>query len=84
MDVTAPSNGSLASSPETYHQAKKRMLDAWQTSYLRDLLVSTGGNISAAARRAGLGRAQLRRLARMHNVDPRFRPGGQSRGESEA
>ena len=43
--------------------------DAWEREYLVRLLKSTGGNVSAAARKAGKYRADLYGLLKKHNVN---------------
>ena len=52
-----------------YGEAKKQVLQAFEQRYLRALLRKTNGNISAAARVAGMERANLRRLLKAHGVD---------------
>jgi DNA-binding NtrC family response regulator len=54
--------------PERFHEAKQSLVDAWEHDYLRRLLVRTGGNMSRAARLAGLERAYLYRLVKKHGL----------------
>ncbi len=52
-----------------YAEAKRRAIQAFEQHYLGTLLRENKGNISAAARRAGMGRANFRRLLKAHGVD---------------
>jgi DNA-binding NtrC family response regulator len=47
-----------------YREAKQRALAVFEESYFSALLERTGGNISEAARQAGLDRSNFRRAAR--------------------
>ena len=47
-----------------YREAKLRALAAFEASYFTELLERTGGNISEAARQAGLDRSNFRRAAK--------------------
>jgi transcriptional regulator of acetoin/glycerol metabolism len=47
-----------------YSQARAQMLRGFDHAYLRALMQATGGNLSAAARRSGIDRSNLRRLLR--------------------
>jgi DNA-binding NtrC family response regulator len=49
-------------SMENFRDAKRRMLERFEQDYVEHLLISTEGNISAAARIAGLDRSNFRRL----------------------
>ena len=51
-----------------FHDAKGRLVDAWEREYLAALLASCDGNISLAARRGGLDRAYLYRLLKKHEL----------------
>jgi DNA-binding NtrC family response regulator len=61
---------SYALSPEVaelpYAEAKRRLVAAFDESYTNELLRRTEGNMSEAARRAGLDRSNFRRLLRRH------------------
>ena len=52
-----------------FHEAKERLIDEWEREYLTDLLRAAGGNISRAARRAGVARQYLHRLLRKHGIE---------------
>jgi two-component system response regulator HydG len=47
-----------------YREAKQRALATFEASYFTELLERTGGNISEAARQAGLDRSNFRRAAK--------------------
>ena len=53
---------------DTYHEAKAQLIETWEKSYVRRLLDDTGGNVSQAARKCGLGRAYLHRLIRKYQL----------------
>ncbi|MBI4508805.1 MAG: sigma-54-dependent Fis family transcriptional regulator [Deltaproteobacteria bacterium] len=54
----------VTSSTMTYSQAKEAVLDAFERAYVEELLGKTGGNISEAARLAGLDRSNFKRILR--------------------
>ena len=62
--------GELAGS---FHEAKERLNDLFDRAYLQQLLQRHPGNLSAAAREAGLSRMHLRRLLRRHQLESRDR-----------
>jgi two-component system nitrogen regulation response regulator GlnG len=62
----APSSGTRSLVP--FKDAKDRLLDSWEGHYLEDLLVVADGNLTDAAKRAGIARAHLHRLMRKHGV----------------
>jgi DNA-binding NtrC family response regulator len=47
-----------------YPDAKERVLDAFDLAYIDSVMDQSGGNISEAARRAGMDRSNFRRLLR--------------------
>ena len=55
--------------------AKDATVDAFERSYLSALLEAAGGNISKAARNAGMDRMYLHRLVQKHNLRPAARDG---------
>ena len=65
--VTLPA--SLADLP--YRDAKVRAVSAFDTVYFSALLRRTGGNVSEAARQAGLDRSNFRRAAKRAGVQTR-------------
>jgi len=53
-----------------FAQAKQELVDAFEARYLGQLFVRAEGNISAAARTAGVDRKHLRTLLRKHGLLP--------------
>jgi DNA-binding NtrC family response regulator len=53
-----------------YSQAKERVLQQFTSQYARQLLHKTGGNVSQAAKLAGLSRVALQKMLRRIGVDP--------------
>ncbi|HLT35701.1 MAG TPA: sigma 54-interacting transcriptional regulator [Enhygromyxa sp.] len=51
-----------------YAEAKQRLLDAFEARYLAELLARNDGNVSAAAREAGIDRKHLRTLLKKHSL----------------
>jgi DNA-binding NtrC family response regulator len=66
-EVTLPAG--LADLP--YRDAKQRALGAFDNAYFTALLERTGGNVSRAAREAGLDRSNFRRAAKRAGVRSR-------------
>lgn len=70
VDVTKNEFSGLALPPGwdelPYADAKEKALDAFHAMYLGALLKRTGGNISEAARRAGLDRSNFRRVLKRY------------------
>jgi transcriptional regulator of acetoin/glycerol metabolism len=58
-----------ADADEPFHTAKDRLVRAWEQEYLAGLLRRTAGNVSEAARRAGIDRVHLYRLLKKHGVE---------------
>jgi two-component system nitrogen regulation response regulator GlnG len=54
--------------PERFHEAKQLLVDAWEADYLKRLLARADGNMSRAARLAGLERAYLYKLVKKHGL----------------
>jgi DNA-binding NtrC family response regulator len=65
MDLSAHST-TLADLP--YRQAKERALEDFEQRYFMSLLSRTGGNVSEAARQAGLDRSNFRRALRRAKI----------------
>ena len=53
-----------------FRDAKKQAQETFESAYLRRLLGRTEGNVSEAARIAGLDRSNFRRLLGRHDIDP--------------
>jgi len=64
-----PQADALADLP--YREAKERALTAFETAYFSAVLDRAGGNVSEAARQAGLDRSNFRRAARRAGVTTR-------------
>jgi len=56
--------------------AKDAVVDAFERSYIAALLDEAGGNISRAARKAGMDRMYLHRLLQKHGLRPALRGAG--------
>ena len=54
-----------------YKEAKELMVARFTRDYLEQLLARNGGNVSAAAREAGIDRSWIIALARRHGVRAR-------------
>ena len=61
-----PSNGIDLSVP--FRLAKDAVIDSFERSYLSQLLEAAGGNMSKAARMAGMDRMYLHRLVQKHGL----------------
>jgi DNA-binding NtrC family response regulator len=72
LDEDAPGRDSVPPGPADvsvpFKDAKENLIDAWERDYLTTLMESCGGNVAAAARRAGLNRVHLYRLLRKHGL----------------
>ncbi|MFQ5889877.1 MAG: sigma-54-dependent transcriptional regulator [Gemmatimonadota bacterium] len=51
-----------------FHEAKQDLIDRFERDYLAQLISRTGGNMSEAARQAGIDRTTLYRLMDKHNL----------------
>ncbi|MFO0615693.1 MAG: sigma 54-interacting transcriptional regulator [Polyangiaceae bacterium] len=54
---------------EPFHESKRLWMDRFERAYLEDLLSRSGGNISEAARLAGLSRQSCYRLMEKHGLE---------------
>jgi len=66
-----PFEGRRASGPDIdlpFKEAKARVVDAFERSYIDALLKKHEGNLSAAARAAEIDRKHLRELLRKHGL----------------
>jgi two-component system, NtrC family, nitrogen regulation response regulator GlnG len=52
----------------SFKLAKQRLVTQWEYDYLKALLESCGGNVSLAARKAGIDRVHFHRLVRKHQL----------------
>ncbi|MBA2320353.1 MAG: sigma-54-dependent Fis family transcriptional regulator, partial [Deltaproteobacteria bacterium] len=55
----------------TYHAAKEQLVDAFEARYLEDLLERCDGNLSKAARDAGVDRKTIARMLKRHGIQVR-------------
>ncbi len=65
LDGAAP----VADAPVSFRDAKAQAVESFERSYLEQLLVQTGGNISHAARAAQKNRRAFFELLRRHSID---------------
>ncbi len=54
-----------------YHEAKEQLVDAFEKRYLEDLLERCEGNLSKAARDAGVDRKTIARMLKRHGIQVR-------------
>lgn len=74
QELLDPANGSPRPTG-MFRQAKQQAVQQFEGGYLKQLLSETGGNVSQAARQAGIKRPALHRLLQKHKLDPsQFRP----------
>src|SRR5579871_3608986 len=65
----APSTGGRGVSLDVpYSEARAEVLREFDRAYLEELMQETGGNLSAAARRSGIDRSNLRRMLRQLGI----------------
>lgn len=53
---------------DAFHDAKQRLVDRFEREYLAQVVARTGGNMSEAARQAGIDRTTLYRLMEKHRL----------------
>jgi DNA-binding NtrC family response regulator len=68
IDAAVAMPADLADLP--YAEAKRRLVSQFDENYTRELLRRASGNMSEAARRAGLDRSNFRRLLKRHKGEP--------------
>jgi len=72
LDDIGADNSSVSLPPALadlpYREAKQRALSRFDNAYFSALLRRTGGNISEAARQAGLDRSNFRRAAKRSGI----------------
>ncbi|MQA91921.1 MAG: response regulator [Gemmatimonas sp.] len=66
---TANGNQRQITADRPFHEAKAAAIAAFEKAYLQDLLRSTGGNISQAARDAGIDRKTIHRMLSKHDLE---------------
>jgi transcriptional regulator of acetoin/glycerol metabolism len=52
-----------------FHEAKARAISDFEVDYLREILVQNRGNISQAARQAGIDRKTIHRMLQKYEID---------------
>jgi two-component system nitrogen regulation response regulator GlnG len=57
------------SADRPFKEVKDELVSAFERDYLVDLVRKSAGNVSAAARKAGLDRAYLHKLLQKHHID---------------
>jgi DNA-binding NtrC family response regulator len=65
---TALKGGASVDASRPFKEVKGELIDDFEQQYLQKLLDRTGGNISQAAREAGIDRKHLERLVKKHNL----------------
>lgn len=60
-EIDAPDSGRLG-----YHAAREVALQSFEARYVRELMATSQGNVSRAAKSSGLSRSQLYRVLRRH------------------
>ncbi len=63
-----PAGDDVRGAPRAFRAAKREIVAAFERSYLRELLSYHGGNVTVAARHAGMLRSALQRLLRKHDL----------------
>ncbi len=70
MDELGSAQTDLDVEVEPYSLAKDRVLQQFSAEYVKQLLHKTGGNVSQAAKVAGLSRVAVQKILRRTGVDP--------------
>ncbi len=66
--LAIPAEPSLAQPPHAQERSYKQAKQQWERTYVEELLRAAAGNVTAAARQAGLDRAAFYRLLWRHNL----------------
>jgi transcriptional regulator with GAF, ATPase, and Fis domain len=66
-EITVDTEDAPAAIPP-FKEAKRQVIEAFEKPYLEKLLAASNGNVSAAARTAGLDRVHLLKLLRQHGL----------------
>ena len=69
-DIELPGSAPADAPAEAFQAMKARVVQSFERSYIENILVSTGGNISEAARLAGKNRRAFFELIRKHEIAP--------------
>jgi len=81
FDSNAPDSEVHVTLDGSYAEARKQAILNFERSYVRSLLDRTGGNVSQAARIAGIDRVYLHRLIRRHRPAMRIVEGEGVQGD---
>lgn len=54
----------------TFRELKRKIIEAFESRYLQELLLAHRGNLAAAARQAGMDRKNLWSMAKKYDIDP--------------
>src|SRR5690606_13296954 len=57
---------------QPFHEAKEKAIEAFERAYLEALLARHGGNISEAARHAGIDRKTIHRMLKKYDLQVRL------------
>ena len=76
IDDTAEWAPRMVTTDEPYYAARDRLVAEFELQYLRQLLQAARGNMSRAARAAGVDRTTLYRLLERHGLDRKVLIGG--------
>jgi DNA-binding NtrC family response regulator len=68
FETPGTSNAGAEDPPLTFKEEKTRLLEAWEPRYLRELLGHVDGNVTDAARIAGIARAHMYRLLKKYGL----------------
>jgi transcriptional regulator with GAF, ATPase, and Fis domain len=68
LENAAPTKQPTPAGAGTYHEEKRRMLDAFERDFLEAKLRESGGNLSQAARAAHVERNYFKKLLRKHGI----------------
>ncbi len=71
LSTSQPGSPVLERSVGAFREAKQAAIDAFERDYLTRVLEEAGGNVSEAARRAGLDRMSMHRALSRHALNPR-------------
>ncbi|HEY5990330.1 MAG TPA: helix-turn-helix domain-containing protein [Streptosporangiaceae bacterium] len=67
--IPLPLAGENPHLPMTYREARGQAIGAFERTYVEELLRSTGGNVTRAAKEAGRNRRAIGRLIKKYRID---------------
>jgi len=68
MPAAADDEAATVDTSVAFKEAREHAIARFETAYLQDLVAAADGNISAAAKRAGIDRKYLRDLLKKHGL----------------